>query len=356
MGSKTIIFLGVLISAVYLYFCISKYTVVESKINIPSDPVVQAVDEVKPEIIEETPSIEEDVIQNANERISTPAFGFMAGANKNQIVALMSDNDENGLLSKQIEKLCEKKECSKDMRYQNDIIDASWQKETIQIIELLTDGSIESGSLFIEGNVLKLEGTVNSQKAQDRLNAILSSVKSDTFNIENYSKLSDNVKKREREIKKEVLVEKIDIKKIEVNKADPKPIVKPKVEKVKPKPVVKESTVSTPVVSAKSTMKTALDTQSQITVEHSVDEAIPAVGIVAKPHMNTTGTNKISTKKRVVKTKSLPKPEIVPAPVMETTLDAEARVRAILSEIKDSSAEVGIVAKPHMETTIDAKR
>jgi hypothetical protein len=353
MGSKTIIFLGVLISAVYLYFCISKYTVVESKTDISSSSVVQAVDEIKPEIIDEAPSIEEDdAIQNANERISTPAFGFMAGINKNQIVALMSDNDENGSLSKQIEKLCEKKQCSKDMRYENDIIDASWQEDTAQIIELLTDGSIDKGSLFIEGNVLKLEGIVKSQKAQDRLNDILNSVKNDTFKVENYLKLSENIQKRDSKTKKEFLVEKTDIKKV-----DTKPIIKPKVkvEKVKPKDDVKEPTVSTPVVSTDSTMETTLDTQSKITVEHSVDEVIPAVGIVAKPRIKIAPTKKKSTKKRVVKTKPAPKPEVIPVPFMETTLDAETRVRAILSEIKDSKAEVGMVAKPHMETTIDEK-
>lgn len=340
MGSKTIIFLGVLVSALYLYYAISNYAVVKSGTIISPESVAQTVNEVKPEIVEEVPSIieEEIVIKNANERISTPAFGFMAGENKNQIVALMSDNDENGSLVKQMEALCKKRECSKDMRYENDIMDASWQKEAIEIIELLTDGSIENGSLFIEGNVLKLEGTIKSQKTQDVLNDILNAAKSDTFKIENYTKLSEQETLKNSEIKK-----------VETKKE----VVAKKVEKVKPVPVVEKEAVSIPVVNAESTMDTTLDTQSEITVEHSIDEDIKAEGVIAKPLMKETSAKSSSTKKRVVKIKAAPKHEIIPAPVMETTLDAESRVRAILSEIKDSKPAVGVVAKPYMKTTAE---
>ena len=178
MGSKTIIFFGLLVSAIYLYLAISNYTV--------SAPIIEknVVEKVIPKeqvaeistIADDNKSKEDIVVQNANERISTPAFGFMAGK-KNQIVALMSDNDESGELSKEIDALCKKSECSKDMRYEADIQDAAWQNETVKIIGLLTDGSIENGSLFIENNVLKIEGKIKDKEAQNRLYDILNSVK-----------------------------------------------------------------------------------------------------------------------------------------------------------------------------------
>ncbi len=350
MGSKTIIFFGVLLSALYLYFCISKYAVSAPivatnvvKEVVPTEEVV-----VTSTVVEDTNKSEEDVVvQNANERISTPAFGFMAGK-KNQIVALMSDNDESGELSKEINTLCEKSECSKDMRYETDIQDAAWQNATVKIIGLLTDGSIENGSLFIESNVLKIEGKIKDQEAQNRLDDILNSVKSDTFKVENHSKLSDSAQRKKSEIKKsepvkkEIVVEKVEIKPQEVKKVEQKPL-----------PVIDETPVYIPVISEESTMDTTLDTQSQIIVEDSIDEKIEAVETVAKPYVKTSNTPKKIVKKKVVKARAVPKREIVAAPVMETTLDAEARVRAILSEIRDTGAAVGLVATPHMETTAE---
>lgn len=268
-------------------------------------------------------AIEEDiVVHNVNERISIPAFGFMAGSNKNQIVALMSNNDENGTLTKKIETLCQKMECSKDMRFENDIIDAAWQEEVVKIIDLLTDGKIENGSLFIEGNVLKLEGTINTQESQDAVNTILDTLKSDTFKVENYAKLLPvaTVKTDALENIETTKDVKIQEQKQEVEE---KVIPEPKIEKVisQPKPVT---------VPAKSALKV---------VEKSLSKA----------------TKKIqkSAEKKAVKIKKISKPEVVPEPVMETTLDAEARVRKILGEIKESKLNSGNVAKPHMQTTVE---
>ena len=314
MGSKTIMFLGVLLSALYLYFCISKYAV--------ATPVATIVDEVKPvEQVEVVAPVAETkvakevktevVVDDKIERLSTPAFGFMAGE-KNQIVALMSNNDKDSELSKRIEALCKKRECSKDMRYEKDIKDAVWQNEIVKIIELLTDGSIESGSLFIESNVLKIEGKVKDEKAQQRLNDILNSVKSDTFKVENHLRFSGIVEKKKPEVK------------AELPKKEATPInVEPVVKNIEP-------------------------VKKEIIVEKVEPEIIKEVVIEEKKIIPVV---KKATPKPIKKVVS--KPVAVPVPVMETTLDAEARVRAILGEIKESKAVVGVVAEPHMETTVE---
>lgn len=323
MGSKTIILLGVLLSALYLYFCVSKYrggvTDIQNEIKV-SESVEQISNLTKVETLTDTGVAsaipEEDVeVQNANERISIPAFGFMAGAKKNQIVALMSNNDENGTLTKKIETLCQKMECSKDIRFENDIIDASWQEEVVKIIDLLTDGKIESGSLFIEGNVLKLEGTIDNQETQDAVNSILNSLKSDTFKVENYLKLSANATVKKSEIEKEETTKNVEV--VEVKE-------------VKAKVIPEQTPVATP---AKST----------------------APKVVEKPISKAKKTVKKSVEKKVVKVKTISKPEVVPSAVMKTTLDAETRVRNILSEIKDSQKETGVVANPYMQTTLENK-
>jgi hypothetical protein len=304
MGSKLIFLLGLIVSAAYLYFCINNHATTTNT-TVASAPAV--VSEVKEEVVSPepvvaaattiTPVIEEEKkekvveVKNATERISTPAFGFMASPSKYQIVALLSDNDEGGKLAKQIDELCKKTECSKDIRFEKDIKDASWQEGVGKIVTLLADGkSIDGGSLFIESNVLKLEGKVTSQQAQDDLTSILDSLKSDTFKVENHFKLSPEATKKEEPKEEEAKVVK-----------EPTPAPTP-VKKEEVKPVVVTKPVSTP--------------------KPQVIQPVEAEVIVAEP-------------------------------VMETTLDAEARVRAILDDIKNNAPETGIVAQPHMETTVE---
>ncbi len=198
MGSKAIIFLGIVMSVLFLYLCVSGQ-------NINLKPTVsmnigQALDEIeeKPEIEIKPQELEESVETEIKEepevtevisgRISIATFGFMI-SDKNQVIALMSDNDQNGILAQRIERLCEEEECIKDMRYGDDIIDAPWQEEAVKIINLLVGKEINNASLFIENNTLKLEGSIENLKTKKALDDILESIKSDKFKIENYSKL-----------------------------------------------------------------------------------------------------------------------------------------------------------------------
>ena len=284
MGSKSIIFFGILISVLFLYFCINRdnllypqalFTKTETKVPTVTEPIeqIETVVEKKPDFepVLKSEDIPKPEIQ---QRISIPAFGFMS-SDKNQIVALMSDNDENGTLSQYIEELCQKEECVKDMRFENDIIDATWQKEAVKIITLIADKSIKKGSLFIEGNALKLEGEINNQKTQDTLNAILKSLDSDKLKVENYTKLNESRKEVEKQ---------------ESPKPTPEPVVTKSVEKPAPKEKEYTPKISKPVPIPEPVLETTYNT-SEITTQHSIDENIQAVGLVAKPYMTTTSIN-----------------------------------------------------------------
>lgn len=346
MGSKTIIFLGVLLSALYLYFSVttftSKTTVVESdtemieaieKAPILSVPEEESDIEIAPVIHEEN-----EEIKNVNERISIPAFGFMSGVNKSQIVALMSDNDENGSLVNKIETLCQKVECSKDMRFENDIKDAHWQEDAIKIIDLLVDEKIENGSLFIEGNILKLEGTVVDKETEETIKNILENAKSDTFKIENFTKLSPMVVVQEQNSTndKSIEVDKIENREVKTEESNPTPIIPVKsIEPKKSEPVKKSTT--------------------KVENEQVENKVVVPIQVLktSKPINKTTTQVQKQVAQKVVKPKPVPKVEIVPEPVMETTLDAESRVRKILKEIKNNTPESGMVANPAMDTTVE---
>jgi outer membrane protein OmpA-like peptidoglycan-associated protein len=395
MGSKVILLLGLLASALYLYFFMNKQNItVQPKEIINSSIENNAKDDVETTIPEtessnmpvpavdkkEEQKREEEIeIINKNERVATPAFGFMAGAEKNQIVALMSDNDENGTISKYIEELCQKSECSKDLRYENDIMDAPWQEGVGKILGLLTDGSIEGGSLFIEGNILKLEGTITSNEAQDVLNSILDSVKSDTFKIENHSKLSSNIPKTEKteintaeqivkkdltvkdekrekenikdennskqnviqaieEIKPDIgqeaaKVNKKEIKQQTAKKTDPIKKSKTKPKRRAHKPITKKIRVSEPEIVAEPVMETTLDLEDRIVTQHSIKENIQAEDIVAKPYMKITSEEDYKTEKRIKKSKNKKKDMVAPGKLEitdEDYIEAQREIRDLL--------------------------
>lgn len=320
MGSKSIFVVGALASGAFLYYSIYKSDMPSTinKSNIEQSQISKAkiepelkvveketkVVKIEPEIAKKEELISKEVIEEVVEeevigRISIPAFGFMSSKNKNQIVALMSDNEKDGELAKYIKWLCAKKECAKDIRFENNIMDSSWQKGAVKIIELFEDDRISGGSLFIESNTLKIEGRVNSQEAKNRLDAILKSLKSANLKIQSYTKLADfkkeQIKSEKVEPKKEP--------KVEASKA-PKVIPEieaPKVAKITPveKPIVKE---------------------------------------VVKPVV-----------------KSTPKPEVVPEPFMETTLDVAVQ-KSVASEysIEDAQMQLESILKAEA-ITFDGK-
>jgi hypothetical protein len=326
MGSKMIMFFGVLASLLYLYFCLNtkgdifpkanEVAITQEELQESEDSSVKEEKEEKstdvsntektsltPPIqpVQTTPAASETSTQVGVSDRTPAAFGFMTGS-KNQVVGLMSLSDKDGKLAKKVESLCGENNCNKDMRFEKDILEASWQDETVQIVELLTNGGIENGSLFIEDNVLKLEGTVKDKKTESVLASILKSAENKAFKIETHTNVSitktapKDITHSVNNVKK--VTEKVDL-----------PLAKTKPVEVEAKPKVKQVTKHVP--------KTVIKT----------------------------------VRKKIVKKQHVLEKEIVPAAVMETTLDVDARVRAILNDIKSSKPAVGMVAKPHMETT-----
>jgi len=384
MGSKVIILLGLLASALYLYFFMNKQNILVQQEEMPNNIIENKIEEnIEPIIseVESTNSTEEIVKKNEeeieiiNERVATPAFGFMAGAKKNQIVALMSDHDENGTLAKYIDDLCQKSECSKDLRFENDIIDALWQDGVSKIIEIMVDGGIENGSLFIEGEVLKLEGTITSNEVENKLNSILDSVKSDKFKIENHSKLSNNIvqkdenktstikhivkndnKQKEQNITKiidknssaEKAIDKTEIEKPQIkskvknlNKKEikqktakrSKVTKKPKTKKTVHKHTIKRVKNSEPEILPEPVMITSIDLEEELTAEHSIKENVPTEGIVAKPYMQTTSQTDDLTVKKIKKSRSSKKDIVAPGKLeilSEKYNEAQREIRDLL--------------------------
>ncbi|MCH9812561.1 MAG: hypothetical protein K0U47_01295, partial [Epsilonproteobacteria bacterium] len=299
MGSKSILTIGLIIVGVFLYLSLGQLTN-----NQPTQKPVIIAHKVKVDKVHETTKIEP--IQRAVvERIATPAFGFMATTNKHQIVALISDNDQNGSLVNYLDKVCQEYECIKDIRYENDIIDAPWQETAAKILDLIVHNNIKDGSLFIESNTLKIEGKISDYETKTTLDSILKSAKEENLTIESYTTLSKNIQK--------------DINTTTLDITPPKETNNTSIEQP-----------AKPAQAEASEVKKPIDKK-------------PTIHIKAQP------VKKKDTK--VIK-KRVKKPEVVPTPVMETTFE-NSITSTNEKETEDQSPVKGIVATPYMSTTKD---
>jgi hypothetical protein len=197
MGNKSIISLGLLVSTLYIYFIVNTFHLTKQS-NIVRLP---EIDENLPSIeslelltkSEQKRTNESNKTVNRlrtfkeahNERISIPAFGFISTYDKYQIVALLSDNDKNRTLSRTIEELCNKSECINDLRYHKDVIDANWQKPISSILTLIATKKIKDGSIFIENNTVKIEGTLYDNSIKKELEVAIQNLYTYKLKVEN---------------------------------------------------------------------------------------------------------------------------------------------------------------------------
>ncbi len=236
MNSKLIMFLGTVLSALVIYLCIyykkdeislllgvgttpTTYKSIDFKQNKNAtepneiEEIAQTKEVTKAEnvAIKEQPPQEEIVETKAVTEKSDPAFGLMIG-DITKIVGMLSPRDRSKALINYINEYCKNSECDKDIRYSEDIKDVIWQKGIVKLIKFLKEENIEKGSIFINSNVLKVEGEITSIDQKDRLSSILTSLKNDGLEVIDQSvELLTNTKQKENtKRKKEEIVETVE--------------------------------------------------------------------------------------------------------------------------------------------------
>jgi len=100
-------------------------------------------------------------------------FGYIAHGDKIQIVGLMSRQDETGVLKGYLDRLCQKRNCSVEVDYQDNIMDAPWQRSLVDLFGLMQSDDFENGALFIELGHITLEGQVRKEDTKKRIADIL---------------------------------------------------------------------------------------------------------------------------------------------------------------------------------------
>ncbi len=208
MNSKLIMFLGTVISALVIYLCIyykkdeialllgvNDTATIHKSINIKEkEPQPQKQEAVEIKEVEKPETIVTKDSQPVQNRVNTkvvteksdPAFGLMLGETT-KIVGMLAPRDRSKALITYITDYCQNQECDKDIRYSEDIKDVIWQKGIVKLIKFLKEENIEKGSIFINSNVLKVEGEITSSNQKQRLDEILTSLKNDGLEVIDHS-------------------------------------------------------------------------------------------------------------------------------------------------------------------------
>jgi len=202
MGSKIIGLIGVLASTAFVYYCIDlkkqeiadachvfdKKT--ETQTVAPKEEASPIKEQVNVAIPEENKSqknetevVAEEIPVVKKAEKSDPAFGVMFGDQIN-IVGMFAPESKNKVLIHYIEDLCTDRTCNNDIRFSDDIKEVSWLKDMVSLMQMFNEEHIEKGSLYINSNVLHIEGEIESEEQKKRLEKLISKLKADGVFVE----------------------------------------------------------------------------------------------------------------------------------------------------------------------------
>ncbi len=204
MGSKMIAAIGLLASGAFIYFCVDtkKMEIAKACNVLTPEPVAAAVKMKDHEDKNLTPksapllqkvatesevnTTEKDVetVQKVEQgEKSDPAFGIMFGPKIN-VVGMFAEEAKGKSLIDFINTYCENRECIRDIRFSNDIKTVHWHDDMVRLIQMFDEEHIQGGSLYINSNVLHIEGEITDQTQRKELDALIGRLKQEGLFIE----------------------------------------------------------------------------------------------------------------------------------------------------------------------------
>jgi len=259
MGVKSLAFLGIVISSLFIYLCISSkkdslYAQIAKKDTSHHD---QAITQIKKEPKKEA------VITHVAKELKEPSFTFISTKEKIKIAAVFSNKDKDTNVSKMINQLCGNKGCTDDVKYFDDIKEFSFTQETLNLMQRSVEQNITDLNFAIKDKNLTLAG-IATQK--ENIDALLKAC--DPF-IKGGYKLNNNLKLMKKKIEKVIpAIPKTAVVKKEVienqAKSQKVALVKAKNEQAKEKKVQKPKESAKPVVKKVKTIKPKIEKAKKV--------------------------------------------------------------------------------------------
>ncbi len=185
---KTILFLGLVISALFIYLCIvTKKDALYAQLieKQKPQPIATSVKQVQKEPLKPI------MIKKA---LKEGSFAYMGGEKK-KIAAFLSESDKDSNITHFIENICPEDNCIKEIKYFKDIAPFSLSSQTISLIEYAQSSKIQNFLLYMNNKTLKLEGEANNTKVIEAMNPLLNPYLNYNYTIENNIRITQPVKK-----------------------------------------------------------------------------------------------------------------------------------------------------------------
>jgi outer membrane protein OmpA-like peptidoglycan-associated protein len=191
MSGKSLLFLGIVISALFMYLCIDakKDTLYAELIGNQEHtppapktmPVAVATTEVPKEEVKEEIIKEPEVVKKEKR---APSFAYISGAEE-KIAGFLSKEDENSTLAQEITSLCQNSPCIKDIKFFEEVEPCSFTKELFALIHYSKQEKIKNFSLLIDKKSLAIEGKLTKQEQYDTIKPYLDAFATKGYHINN---------------------------------------------------------------------------------------------------------------------------------------------------------------------------
>ncbi len=299
--------------------------------NTAETKITAKSDETTPVVVEKAP----------------PVFGMMQSGKTTQIVGLLASEEQNGTLGRFLKDFCQTHHCKSDLDYQTTIESAPWQKDVVALVQLITEGKLAAGSLFIENNTIKIEGNVTNNDTASRLQSIFASLKEEGLQLLPSKKLAESLKL------------------VSASKETPEKQIKTTVHEVDR--VAQSSQTPAHAYTEKEEQKNVVPQPPVSAVSVAEGKSSNSSKAVSKKVSHKTGSVKSTAKKRhkkhIVHKREKPKTshEIIAPSYMETAYDLQKKIEAKrmnIDETQSADEEVifeedkkpdDMIAKPKFE-------
>lgn len=186
MNAKTLLALGVVISALFMYLCIdSKKDALYAQLHQEPEPIAIATPIIptppqkEPEAEPKPKPVPPAVIE-----LKEPSFAFIGGT-KEKIVGYFSQEDKNASIMQEIEKLCQNNSCMKEIKFFQDIKPCDFTKEASGLITYAKAERIENFALLLDKKTLSIEGKLTKQEQVETIKPYLESFAAKGYTIQN---------------------------------------------------------------------------------------------------------------------------------------------------------------------------
>jgi outer membrane protein OmpA-like peptidoglycan-associated protein len=235
MGVKSLIFLGLIMSALFVYLCI------DSK----KDAFYASINQKTPKVV--APTVKEKPLPAPIVATKYPSFAYVSGA-KSKVAALLATKDQNGTITKMIDNICGENGCVKDIKYFEDTKEFIPSDQVLDLINFSIEKNIDKFAIYIDQKIVKVDGELKDISDKDEIDLKLKYFVDNKYDVSNNTHIKDQkpkVKPKEKHNIVEALQESKVVKEVIENQSkvitdEENKTVAPKKDEVKKEIVKKE--------------------------------------------------------------------------------------------------------------------